>query len=163
MRIAIHSSYPLFNPRQFEVADKAYQISRLFLVPDRHQPGVAYKHSNSVQRIAIMAALQNASFTSPLAQASFAKLASPSVLDEVFSTITGLSGWTIALAVFLGLVLYDQCEFEFLRILFALSYFSILTNGILGSYLMAEGLHCRTDIQNPLHWAVPPIYESKIL
>jgi sterol 22-desaturase len=66
-----------------------------------------------------MAALQNASFISPLVQASFAKLASPSVLDDVFSTITGLSGWTIALTVFLGLVLYDQCKYEFLCILIA--------------------------------------------
>jgi hypothetical protein len=57
-----------------------------------------------------MAALQNASFTSPLTQASITKFASPSVLDEVFSTIAGLNGWTIALTVFLGLVLYDQCE-----------------------------------------------------
>lgn len=61
-----------------------------------------------------MAALQNVSFTSPLAQASFAKFASPSVLDDVFSTITNLSGWTIAITVFLGLVLYDQCKYEFL-------------------------------------------------
>ena len=70
-----------------------------------------------------MAALQNVSFTSPLAQASFAKFASPSVLDEVFSTITGLSGWTIALTVFLGLVLYDQCKYEFLSIFVLLSHF----------------------------------------
>jgi hypothetical protein len=64
-----------------------------------------------------MAALQNASFTSPLAQASFAKFANnPSILDEVFSTITGLSGWMIALTVFLGLVLYDQCRYKLYKV-----------------------------------------------
>ena len=86
-----------------------------------------------------MAALQNASFNSPLEQASFVKFASPSVLDEVFSTITGLSGWTIALTLFLGLVLYDQCRCEYLCILIALSYFPIFTNGVLGSYLWQKG------------------------
>lgn len=59
-----------------------------------------------------MAALQNVSFTSPLAQATFAKFSDPSVLDGVLSIVTGLSGWAIALTVFLGLVLYDQCEYD---------------------------------------------------
>jgi len=75
-----------------------------------------------------MDALQNASFTSPLAQASFAKFASPYVLDEVFSTITGLNGWTIAFTVFFGLVLYDQCKENSERVSIALSYFLITTN-----------------------------------
>jgi hypothetical protein len=84
--------------------------SQAFFVPDGDWPEAHISTLNSVQRIAIMAAFQNASFTSPLAQASFAKFPRPSVLDEVFSTITGLSGWTIAFTVFLGLVLYDQCK-----------------------------------------------------
>jgi sterol 22-desaturase len=59
-----------------------------------------------------MAALQNVSFTSPLAQATFARFPDPSVLDGVLSVVTSLSGWTIALTVFLGLVLYDQCKYN---------------------------------------------------
>ncbi len=88
-----------------------------------------------------MAALQNASFASPLAQASFAKLASPSVLDEVFSTITGFSGWTVAFTVFLGLVLYDQCMYQFFLCCYGsyLSYLLILTHGVVGSYLWQKG------------------------
>jgi C-22 sterol desaturase len=86
-----------------------------------------------------MATLQNASFISPLAQASFAKVASPSILDEVFSTITGLSGWAIALTVFLGLVLYDQCRYKLYKVSLALSYYSILTYGLTGSYLWQKG------------------------
>jgi sterol 22-desaturase len=92
-----------------------------------------------VQRIAIMDTLQNASFTSPLAQASFSKFTSPSVLDGLFSTLTGLSAWTIALTVFLGLVLYDQCNDNSRRVSITLSYFPILTNGALGSYLWQKG------------------------
>jgi C-22 sterol desaturase len=60
-----------------------------------------------------MAAVQNASFTSPLAQATYHKLADNAAVDSVLATIQGLSGWTIALTLFLGLVLYDQCQYIF--------------------------------------------------
>jgi C-22 sterol desaturase len=56
-----------------------------------------------------MAAVQNASFASPLAHVGFGAFSENTLLDGVLSTITGLSGWTIALTVFLGLVAYDQC------------------------------------------------------
>ena len=58
-----------------------------------------------------MAAVQNASFHSPLAQSTYHKLAEYGAVDGVWSTISGLSGWSIALTLFLGAVLYDQCKF----------------------------------------------------
>jgi sterol 22-desaturase len=55
-----------------------------------------------------MAAVQNTSFHSPLAQASYHKLGENGAVEGVLSTISGLSGWSIALTLLLGAVLYDQ-------------------------------------------------------
>lgn len=50
----------------------------------------------------------NASFISPLADAKFP--AHSDVLGGVLGGIVdSLNGWTVALTLFLGLVLYDQC------------------------------------------------------
>lgn len=59
-----------------------------------------------------MAAVQNASFHSPLAQATYHKLAENGAVDGVLSTISGLSGWSIALTLLLGAILYDQGNLE---------------------------------------------------
>jgi sterol 22-desaturase len=55
-------------------------------------------------------AAQNASFTSPLADAKYAHIVGNSQIDGVLSTISGLSGWTIALTLFALVVAYDQSK-----------------------------------------------------
>ena len=59
-----------------------------------------------------MAAVQNASFHSPLAQATYHQLAENGAVDGVWSTISSLSGWSIALTLLLGAILYDQGKLE---------------------------------------------------
>lgn len=54
------------------------------------------------------AAVQNASFASPLADAKTAQVVGNSQIDGVLSTISDLSGWSIALTVLAILVAYDQ-------------------------------------------------------
>lgn len=50
----------------------------------------------------------NASYASPTADAQFPL--QPLAVAGVLSRLTqNISGWTIALSLFLGLVLYDQC------------------------------------------------------
>jgi sterol 22-desaturase len=52
----------------------------------------------------------NGSFFSPLADAQYP--IDPSALSGIIGSIVdGLNGWTVAITLFLGLVLYDQCEF----------------------------------------------------
>jgi hypothetical protein len=58
-----------------------------------------------------MAAVQNASFALPPTLDDFSTATHITILDNVLTTITGLSGWAIALTVLLGFVAYDQCAF----------------------------------------------------
>lgn len=60
--------------------------------------------------MASIQSMQNATFASPVADASasYASFAENPILESVISTLTGLSGWQIALTIFLGLVAYDQ-------------------------------------------------------
>lgn len=55
-----------------------------------------------------MAAVHNASMASPLADASHASITDTNYLDTVFSTVQGLSGWTILFTILAVLVAYDQ-------------------------------------------------------
>jgi C-22 sterol desaturase len=55
-----------------------------------------------------MAAVQNTSFHSPLAQAPSQQLADHGAVDGVLATLSGLSGWSIVVTLILGAVLYDQ-------------------------------------------------------
>jgi C-22 sterol desaturase len=57
-----------------------------------------------------MAATHNASFYSPLAQATYHKIADYGAVEGVISTISGLSVWSIVVTLFLGAVLYDQSK-----------------------------------------------------
>ncbi|KAF2435385.1 sterol C-22 desaturase [Tothia fuscella] len=52
----------------------------------------------------------NASFASPLADARYPTQASGAI-EGVLAYISGLSGWTVALTAFLGLILYDQYKY----------------------------------------------------
>ncbi len=53
--------------------------------------------------------LNNATaFASPVADASFASFVENPFVDNIIQTLGGLSGWQIALTIFLGLVVYDQ-------------------------------------------------------
>lgn len=56
-----------------------------------------------------MAAVQNATFTSPLADANHAQIVGNSQIDGILASISQLSGWTVALTVLAMLVAYDQC------------------------------------------------------
>lgn len=59
-----------------------------------------------------MAAVQNASFASPLADSvRYVNGADNSFIDGVVSTISGLSGWTVLFTILLSLVAYDQSAF----------------------------------------------------
>jgi sterol 22-desaturase len=59
----------------------------------------------------------NTSFASPLANAQYP--VDGSAIGGLISTLTqGLSGWTMALSLFLGFVLYDQCLGAAIRISF---------------------------------------------
>jgi hypothetical protein len=58
--------------------------------------------------MASMLNMQNATFASPIADASHGFIADNSIVEGVISTISGLSGWQIVLTIFLGLVAYDQ-------------------------------------------------------
>jgi hypothetical protein len=60
----------------------------------------------NIKQIIKMAA--NASFASPVADATFGRIPELPLLDGVLATIYGLTGWQIALTIFLGLVAYDQ-------------------------------------------------------
>ena len=54
-------------------------------------------------------AAENISFSSPLADAKLAHLVGTSQLDSLFTKLSEISGWAIALTVLLVLVAYDQC------------------------------------------------------
>ncbi|TVY48061.1 Cytochrome P450, partial [Lachnellula occidentalis] len=58
-----------------------------------------------------MAAIQNASFASPLADAKASQLVGTPQIDGILSTVSELSGWTIALTILAVLVAYDQCSY----------------------------------------------------
>jgi len=51
----------------------------------------------------------NASSVSPLANAQY-RVQNDILIGYVGRVLDSLNGWTVALALFLGLVLYDQCE-----------------------------------------------------
>lgn len=57
-----------------------------------------------------MATADNISFASPLADANYAQLAGASRVEGLLSTLSELSGWTIALTLLVMMVAYDQCE-----------------------------------------------------
>ncbi|KFX93600.1 hypothetical protein O988_06726 [Pseudogymnoascus sp. VKM F-3808] len=50
-------------------------------------------------------------FASPVADASFASFVEHPIVDNIIQTLGGLSGWQIALTIFLGLVVYDQVSY----------------------------------------------------
>ena len=57
-----------------------------------------------------MAAVYNASFASPLADAKFAQIGGNSHIESILSTLSGLSGWTLAITLFAMVVAYDQSK-----------------------------------------------------
>ncbi|KAH6716944.1 cytochrome P450 [Leptodontidium sp. 2 PMI_412] len=59
-----------------------------------------------------MATADNISFASPLADASYAQLAGASRVEGLLSTLSELSGWTIALTLLVMMVAYDQCSYQ---------------------------------------------------
>jgi sterol 22-desaturase len=56
-----------------------------------------------------MAAVQNASFALPLADAKYTQIVGNSQIDGILSRVSELSGWSIALTILAVLVAYDQC------------------------------------------------------
>ncbi|TVY29460.1 Cytochrome P450 [Lachnellula hyalina] len=58
-----------------------------------------------------MAANQNGSFASPLADAKASQILGSPQLDGILSKVSELSGWTIALTIIAVLVAYDQCSY----------------------------------------------------
>lgn len=56
-----------------------------------------------------MAAIQNSSFASPLADAKASQIVGNPQIDGILSKVLELSGWTIALTILAVLVAYDQC------------------------------------------------------
>ncbi|TVY37780.1 Cytochrome P450 [Lachnellula subtilissima] len=58
-----------------------------------------------------MAAIQNGSFASPLADAKASQILGSPQLDGILSKVSELSGWTIALTILAVLVAYDQCSY----------------------------------------------------
>lgn len=53
----------------------------------------------------------NGTFVSPVADARYAAAALGSDMGSVLSRIySGMDGWSVALTCFLGLVVYDQCQ-----------------------------------------------------
>lgn len=56
-----------------------------------------------------MAAVQNASFASPFADAKYAQIVGNPQIDSILNKVSGLSGWSIALTILAVLVAYDQC------------------------------------------------------
>lgn len=58
------------------------------------------------------AAAQNVSFTSPVADASHGPVPiNNNMVTDIFSTVQGLSGWTIAFTILALLVAYDQVNY----------------------------------------------------
>jgi sterol 22-desaturase len=55
-----------------------------------------------------MAAVQNASFASPLADANYAQFVGNPRIDGILNTLSGLSAWTVAFTLFAIVVTYDQ-------------------------------------------------------
>jgi C-22 sterol desaturase len=53
---------------------------------------------------------QNASFASPLADASYAQVVGNSQIDSIIGTLGNLSIWTILFSLLLCAVAYDQCK-----------------------------------------------------
>jgi hypothetical protein len=58
-----------------------------------------------------MAAVQNASFASPLADAKYAQIVGNPQIDSILSKVSEISGWSVVLTVLAVLVAYDQCEY----------------------------------------------------
>ncbi|RDW92043.1 cytochrome P450-23 [Coleophoma crateriformis] len=58
-----------------------------------------------------MAAAQNASFVSPLADAKFAQIVGNPQIDGILVSLSQLSGWTIAFTLLAVLVAYDQVSY----------------------------------------------------
>jgi C-22 sterol desaturase len=58
-----------------------------------------------------MAALQNASFASPLADAKYAQIVGNPQIDSILSKVSEISGWSVVLTVLAILVAYDQCKY----------------------------------------------------
>ncbi|TVY44311.1 Cytochrome P450 61 [Lachnellula cervina] len=58
-----------------------------------------------------MAAIQNSSFASPLADAKASQIVGNPQIDGILSKVLELSGWTIALTILAVLVAYDQCSY----------------------------------------------------
>jgi hypothetical protein len=56
--------------------------------------------------------ITNASFASPLAEATYARIVGNPQIGSVLTTLSELNGWTIALTIFLILVAYDQCKWQ---------------------------------------------------
>ena len=64
----------------------------------------------SKQIIMAAAAILNASFASPLADSKYAQVTGNSHIEGLLSTISGISGWTIAFTLFAMVVAYDQSK-----------------------------------------------------
>lgn len=58
-----------------------------------------------------MAAVQNASFASPVADASYGSVSGQNMVYDVLATVQNISGWTIALTILAMLVAYDQVSY----------------------------------------------------
>ncbi len=58
-----------------------------------------------------MAMAENASFVSPVADAKYAQILEDAHIDGFLATLSGLSGWTVALTLLAMMVAYDQCEY----------------------------------------------------
>jgi C-22 sterol desaturase len=55
------------------------------------------------------ATAQNVSFASPLADGKLTQILGNTYIDGLLGNIAELTGWQIALTIFLVLVAYDQC------------------------------------------------------
>lgn len=99
-----------------------------------------------------MAAVANGSFALPAANADYVVDLVPESSGLLSYVYNGMNGWSMVLTFLLMLVAYDQSELETVGCASAAEPSSDISSSQLP---LAERFHCRTKVENPIHWAFP--------
>ena len=99
-----------------------------------------------------MAAVLNGSFASPAANADYVVPIAPASSGLLSYLYNGMNGWSMVLTFLLMLVVYDQGELETTGCRSAAEHKSDLFSSQLP---LAERFHCRTEVEDSIHWASP--------
>jgi hypothetical protein len=102
--------------------------------------------------------ITNASFASPLADATYARIVGNPQIGSVLTTLSDLNGWAIALTIFLILVAYDQCKWRR-----AIHASTRPAHSVYSQLHLAQGFNCWPGMESPLYRTVPLLNGAKMV